>query len=218
MFYVCPAGRPGEARDEDDFYASGAGTVEHALKLAPPVARAVALEIGCGIGRNLFALAQRFESAIGVDVAAQMVERANASPRRPSNARALVGSGSTLDSIESGSVDFALCVVVLQHIEHWPSICSYLREIGRVLRPGASAALHFDTRRNTLGRRLYLALPDALLSPHHRRGMRRHPRTPGAVRTALDQAGLAIVAEQGVGTDDHWFGVRLAADPDPRGV
>lgn len=205
QFYVLSQGSPGDTISEDDFYQTGRRLVDRVLSDAPPAATDLAVEIGCGVGRNLFPMAERFGRAVGFDVSPEMARLTNEHERRPGNAEARAIAEPRLAGIEDGAVDLVLCVIVFQHIPDWGVIEAYLHEAGRVLREGGVAALHFDTRRPSLARRAYMALPDALLPKIHRRGMRRHPRAAALVRDAIGAAGLTIGRERGQGTDGHWF-------------
>ena len=77
---------PGRANHEpnawtvEEFLATGEQTVDHVLGLATlaglPVRFGSALDFGCGVGRLSLALATRFESVVGVDIAEGMLDAA----------------------------------------------------------------------------------------------------------------------------------------------
>jgi 2-polyprenyl-6-hydroxyphenyl methylase/3-demethylubiquinone-9 3-methyltransferase len=74
-----------------------------------------ALEIGCGDGMHLFALADSFAQGIGIDISEAMVNRAN--DRRRGHALRFVASlGEELATVGDGSVDVAYCVGSLEHM------------------------------------------------------------------------------------------------------
>ncbi len=210
-FFIVSEGQAGETLDEDAFYESGRGFVRWILSVLPPTAdvgRGRALDIGCGLGRNTFALAEHFGEAVGLDIADDMVGAANASARRPANARAALIGPDARFPVDDRSVDFALSVICFQHIPSWGVIERALAETGRLLVPGGVAALHFDTRPASPARTLYMALPDAVLPAVHRRGMRRVPRAAGRVRAALERIGLTVLGERDPDSAAHWFFVR----------
>src|SRR3954454_19384309 len=66
--------------DLDAFFETGRREVADLMALAErlerPVARAAALDFGCGVGRVTQALAEHFETVTGVDVAESMVREA----------------------------------------------------------------------------------------------------------------------------------------------
>lgn len=207
-FFIVSEGQAGATLEEDAFYESGRGFVHWILSVLPPTAalgRGRALDIGCGLGRNTFALAEHFGEAVGLDIADDMVEGANASARRPANARIERIGANARFPLDDACVEFALSVICFQHIPSRAVIERTLAETARVLTPGGLAALHFDTRRVSPIRLVYMALPDALLPPVHRRGMRRVPRGAGGVRAALGRLGLTIRGERDPDSAAHWF-------------
>ncbi len=91
-----------------------------------------ALEIGCGDGMHLFALADSFAQGIGIDISEAMVNRANA--RRSGNALRFVASlGEELATVDDGSVDVVYCVGSLEHMLDQQAVA---RAAFRVLRHG----------------------------------------------------------------------------------
>src|SRR4051794_40578916 len=65
--------------ERDEFLASGERDVAQILaraeELGRPARRETALDFGCGVGRTARALASRFASVVGVDIAPAMIER-----------------------------------------------------------------------------------------------------------------------------------------------
>ena len=97
-----------------------------------------ALDFGCGVGRLTRALADRFDTCDGVDVAASMVERARALNGDNERVRFHHNDAPDLQLFGDESFDFILALIVLQHME--PRLMrGYLREFLRVLRPGGVA-------------------------------------------------------------------------------
>ncbi|MHB8329636.1 MAG: class I SAM-dependent methyltransferase [Acidimicrobiales bacterium] len=124
--------------DNDAFWASGAEALENTLG---PFGRSIAaadrvLEIGCGIGRITKALAERAGHVIGVDVSAEMIERARLELAHLDNVELLAGNGRDLAQIPSSSCDVVYSFIVFQHIPDPAVTCNYVREIGRVLAGG----------------------------------------------------------------------------------
>ena len=82
-------GRKGGRWDVDEFFATGEAEIAHvfsvAASLGRPARRGRAIDFGCGVGRLTRALGTRFESALGVDISAGMIDqRATAERRVPS--------------------------------------------------------------------------------------------------------------------------------------
>ncbi len=99
------------------------------------------LEIGCGIGRMTRMLAEQAGSVLALDVSPEMVERARAYNPGLANVDWVVSDGRSLDGIDQATVDCCLSYVVFQHIPDPEVTLGYVREIGRVLKPGGWAAL-----------------------------------------------------------------------------
>jgi ubiquinone/menaquinone biosynthesis C-methylase UbiE len=91
----------------------------------------VVLDVGCGNGHHLAALAPEIARGVGVDVSPRMIELARrACPQRIAFQ---VGDATRLDGVASSSVDLALCIGAL---EHMVDKAAALASIHRVLRPG----------------------------------------------------------------------------------
>jgi ubiquinone/menaquinone biosynthesis C-methylase UbiE len=102
------------------------------------------LEIGCGPGRVLAPLAERFSHVIGIDFSKDMVEYARQRLQSVPNIRILHNDGRTIP-LPDASVDFIISVIAFQHMD-LPTIKSYLQEANRVLRDGGF--FRFQTRRD----------------------------------------------------------------------
>jgi SAM-dependent methyltransferase len=138
--------------DVDRFFATGVETAAAMLaqteRHGRPARRGTALDFGCGLGRVTRALAPHFERTYGLDVASTMIERAQQLDRRlgRSGAEFAVHDREDLSQYASGSVDFLLCLLVLQHLPSRDAIERYLREFVRVLSPGGVAAVQLPVR------------------------------------------------------------------------
>jgi len=131
------------ADDPDDFWTKGRRDFDAILEVAgaPEIgADDVLLDIGCGVGRMTRAAASKARRVIGIDVSAEMVELARNELRDLQNVELLVGDGTSLAGVGDASVDVVFSVVVFQHIPDPAITLGYVREIGRVLRPGGWAA------------------------------------------------------------------------------
>jgi SAM-dependent methyltransferase len=124
--------------DEKEFWESGPENLDRTLE---PFRRHIlpehrVLEIGCGIGRMTRALASRARHVVGIDVSDEMIQRARVALSDLDNVELIVGNGVDLESVEDSSIDVAYSFIVFQHIPDPRVTCGYIREIGRVLRPG----------------------------------------------------------------------------------
>lgn len=95
------------------------------------------LEIGCGAGRITRALAKLFGEVQAVDVSGEMVALAKSALRDFPNAHVHQNNGKDLSVIPGENYDFAFSTIVFQHIPSREVIYSYVREVNRLLRPGA---------------------------------------------------------------------------------
>ncbi len=140
-FYVA-TGR--EDWTEEEFFRSGETTVAEEILTdminicqgrSPGEMRV--LEIGCGAGRVTRALAGLFGEVHSVDVSGEMVELARSALADRPNAHVYKNNGMDLRVVPELPFDFAFSSIVFQHIPSLEVIESYLREVHRLLRPGA---------------------------------------------------------------------------------
>jgi SAM-dependent methyltransferase len=130
--------------NDEAFYASGELTVAEEIRTdmtnicqgRDPKQMRV-LEIGCGVGRVTRALANLFGEVHAVDVSGEMVERARKALASFPNAHVYQNNGMDLSIIPGGDYDFAFSTIVFQHIPSRDVIENYVREVARLLRPGA---------------------------------------------------------------------------------
>ena len=107
--------------------------------------RSEIVDIGCGVGRLTRALASRASHAYGLDVSSEMLELAKQHNSDLANVDWLHGDGSSLSPIPDASVDGCFSHVVFQHIPDPEITLNYVREMGRVLRPGGWALFQVST-------------------------------------------------------------------------
>jgi SAM-dependent methyltransferase len=102
------------------------------------------VDIGCGVGRLTRALAERAGEVIAVDVSSEMLSRARELNPQLRNVRWVHGDGETLPA-DDASVNGCVSHVVFQHLPDPELTLGYVREMGRVLRPGGWAAFGVST-------------------------------------------------------------------------
>lgn len=95
------------------------------------------LEIGCGAGRLTRALAKVFGEVHAVDVSGEMIAQARAALAACPNVRLYQNNGYDLSVLPEVPFDFAYSAIVFQHIPSRDIIENYVREVHRLLRPGA---------------------------------------------------------------------------------
>jgi len=129
---------------DQEFFASGERTVaEEILTDMTNICQGKdprqmkVLEIGCGAGRVTRALARLFGEVHAIDVSGEMVAQATAALRSRPNAHVYQNNGMDLSVVPGGDFDFAFSTIVFQHIPSREVIENYVREVHRLLRPGA---------------------------------------------------------------------------------
>jgi ubiquinone/menaquinone biosynthesis C-methylase UbiE len=127
-----------------EFFASGEETVKgHILNDMVNICQGrdprtmKILEVGCGAGRVTKALASVFGEVHGVDISAEMVRLARQALRPCGNAIVYQNNGVDLSVVPTNQFDFAFSYLVFQHIPSRAIVHNYLREVHRLLRPGA---------------------------------------------------------------------------------
>ena len=95
------------------------------------------LEIGCGAGRVTRALASQFGEVHAVDVSGEMIGQAKRALANQPNAHVYQNNGMDLSVVPPLQFDFAFSTIVFQHIPSREVIHNYVREVARLLRPGA---------------------------------------------------------------------------------
>ncbi|GAB6067721.1 hypothetical protein JCM13664_10390 [Methylothermus subterraneus] len=106
-------------------------------RLLAGTSRGTLLEIGCGTGIHLLALAPKFQRRVGIDLSPAMIERARTLCRNRgwTGIELFVSSAETLSGVQDASVDVALMVGVLEHV---PDKRAAFGQLRRVLKPGGA--------------------------------------------------------------------------------
>ncbi len=128
--------------DPEAFWASGPNDLDAmlgALGIAIEPGDDI-VEIGCGVGRMTRPMSERGGSVRALDVSAEMLDQARAENPQLANVEWIHGDGSALTGVGDSSADACISYVVLQHIPDPEVSLAYIREMGRVLRPGGWAA------------------------------------------------------------------------------
>jgi SAM-dependent methyltransferase len=140
---------------DEEFYRSGEVTLEEEIlndltnicQGKNPREMRV-LEIGCGAGRVTRAFAGFFGEVYAVDISREMVRQARRAVAEFRNARVFRNNGRDLSAVQEHwwhrlgigkrpQFDFAFSFMVFQHIPSREIIEGYVREVNRLLRPGA---------------------------------------------------------------------------------
>ena len=180
--------RKGGRWTQEEFLATGeeelSSVLATAAELGLPTSGAAFLDFGCGAGRITRAAAGRFERAVGVDIAAGMVDAARQLCADRPAAEFVVNTRPDLSLFEDGSFDLAYSTIVLQHQPTRELAAGYMRELVRVVRPGGGLVFQLPTETAPLHR---LQLSRRLHGVARRLGVsgrwliRRTPLTPMAM-------------------------------------
>jgi SAM-dependent methyltransferase len=133
--------------DVERFWAEGERAVDAILgELAIEIRTGDSIvEIGCGVGRLTRALAARAAHVVALDVSSEMLARARALNPEVRNVSWVHGDGESLAGVPDASADGCFSHVVFQHLPRPELTLGYVREMGRVLRPGGWAAFGLST-------------------------------------------------------------------------
>jgi SAM-dependent methyltransferase len=101
------------------------------------------LDIGCGIGRLLVALAPEVKRAVGIDVSAEMVKAAQRRCGRSENVEVLKGDGRGLTGLRDASFDLAIAVDSFPYLRQagYPLVQRFIADAERVLKPGGQLVI-----------------------------------------------------------------------------
>jgi SAM-dependent methyltransferase len=127
----------GEGREDLDMLLGMAGV---AIKPGDAV-----VDIGCGVGRLTRVIAARARQVYGLDISQQMLELARRHNAHLDNVTWLHGDGVSLAGVPDAGADACVSHVVFQHIPDPAITLGYVRDMGRVLRPGGWAAFQVST-------------------------------------------------------------------------
>ncbi|MFO0880971.1 MAG: class I SAM-dependent methyltransferase [Gemmataceae bacterium] len=177
------------------------------------------VDLGCGTGRLLLALAADGYSVLGVDLSAEMLGMAQAQARSLGLPVNLLRANLVhLDALADQSFDHAACLFsTLGMIVGRDNRRRMLEHAHRILRPGGRLVLHVHNRywhlRDAAGRRWLLgdlwrsvrghpAAGDRLMPPHQGLGpMTMHLFTCGEICALLRQVGFEVREVLPVGLD-----------------
>jgi len=195
--------------DPDAFWASGPNDVDAVLgalgvEIEPDDD---IVEIGCGVGRMTRPMAERGRSVRALDVSAEMLQQARAENPQLDNVEWIHGNGTELNGIDDASADGVLSYVVLQHIPDPQVTLGYIREMGRILRPGGWAAfqvsndpsVHKPRGERGAKQKLKVALGRAPGGQQHGAWLG-SAVTVNEVRAAAAEGGMEIARTEGEGT------------------
>jgi SAM-dependent methyltransferase len=172
----------------------------------------VVVEIGCGVGRLTRVIAGRAASVKALDVSSEMLAIARNENAQLENVEWIHGDGTSLAGIPDASADAAVSHVVFQHIPDPQITLGYIREVGRVLKPGGLAALHVSNDKAVHSQKQPMGERVRSLFGRAPKGQAHEAWTGSAVelgelRAAVADGGMAL--EKVVGEGTQYMVVRL---------
>lgn len=137
--------------DRDSFLNTGVEEVRSRLGLVTAFGCDVprsgsALDFGCGPGRLVYALAQYFESVVGIDASETMIDVARKNLEGTANAEVRLVKDPSLSLVSTGSIDFIYSNYVLQHIKP-RYVPEYLASFARITAPDGVISFHLPLPR-----------------------------------------------------------------------
>jgi ubiquinone/menaquinone biosynthesis C-methylase UbiE len=130
---------PFYVNDEDSFLQAQKNLTDYCIKHLDSLEGKTVLEIGCGNGIQAIYIKEKFNPRVitGIDLQEGNIKIANSEKERRhlENIFFFVSDAQNMTVIESQSVD---AVINIESAMHYPDKAMFLREIYRVLKPGAS--------------------------------------------------------------------------------
>lgn len=206
--------------DAERFWSDGAMWLDRLLgeldaELAPTDE---VVEIGCGVGRLTRVIARRAAGVRALDISERMLDRARELCSDLDNVSWVLGDGTSLQGIEDASADVCVSHVVFQHIPDPEITLGYVREIGRVLRPGGWGAFQISNEPQLHRRRTGLEAAKILLRALTLRGPKGQADPHwlgssvevGQLRRAASEGGMEVERVSGEGKQMCFVLVRHA--------
>jgi ubiquinone/menaquinone biosynthesis C-methylase UbiE len=138
-------------------------------------------------------MAETFDRVVGVDIAPSMIEQAQRLNRFPEKCSYVVNADDDLHTFPSGSFDFVICRIVLQHLPRHLAE-RYLADFFRLLSNRGVLVVQIPSRRIRRRRRYFLSRLFPAVASALRRISRRAPRIPMYVIPRRDVLALIRTA------------------------
>lgn len=132
---------------EEEFFKTGKAEIADLMAELTPLSRARerALDFGCGIGRLTRSLLDHYSEAYGVDVSANMIEKARQLTPR---CHFYVNESQDLSRFPDKTFDLIYSNRVLQHLPSSMMIGNFIREFFRVVTPGGIVVFQAPDRKS----------------------------------------------------------------------
>ena len=164
---------------------------EIVLKMSESWAGERILDIGTGTGRFALEIAQKGAMVTAVDISTSMLDVAKAKFRRAGLTGEFIQTSATQLPFREACFDGCICINVLSHLSEYQEV---LREMSRVLKPGAFVIANFP---NVLSYYLPYGLAVNALNRSLRRDVYTHWYRLSRLKKAYMRAGIRIEESQG---------------------
>lgn len=196
--------------DLEAFWATGPEVVASVLEVLGQQIRPTdaVVELGCGLGRLTRVLAASGSTVRALDVSGEMIRRAAELNAGLAGVTWIRCDGATFTDVADASADVVLSHVVLQHVPSAEITYSYVRDMGRILRPGGWAGFQVSNDPSVHHARTGPAAwkQRALAAIGRAPGGSDHPAwlgsavDVGVLRRTAEEAGLEVERLTGAGT------------------
>ena len=149
------------------------------------------LEIGCGIGRILIPMSEKFQEVIGIDISQEMVNIGKQKTKSIPNCKILLNNGIDLSSLSSDYFDFCYSFIVFQHIPEKKIVKNYIKEVARVLKP--NSYFRFQVRGTITTKPNQINTWDGVQFSSQE------------IHEFADDFGFRVIAESGESTEYYWI-------------
>lgn len=195
----------------DEFHIGGRAATGHLLDQLELPAGSHLLDVGCGIGGPARFVSSRVDRITGIDLTPEYIETGNALNGWLGLAdRIELRVGSALDiDVEDATFDGGYMIHVGMNIDDKSAL---LREVARVLRPGAMFGI-YDVMRMTAGDLVHPV-------PWATEAATGHVAEPERYRQAATDAGLTVVSENNrrEAAERFFEGAAARQNPSPLGL
>lgn len=170
----------------DSFEEGGRQDAERVGRYLTP--GAVALDLGCGMGRVARYVSEQCAQVWAVDASPRMLDLAAEYLADRANVRFARCYDTSFPEVPDASVDLAYSILVLQHMEREDAFC-LLKELLRVLRPGGTAYLTYP---NLLSDAYLTSFLDYVDNGEVTNPIRARMYTPQEVERLVPAAGFTV--------------------------
>jgi len=164
------------------------------------------LEIGCGIGRILIPMSEKFQEAVGVDISQEMINIGKQKTTNYPNCKILINNGTDLSDLTSNYFDFCYSFIVFQHIPEKQIVKNYIKEVARVLKPNSYFCFQIRGTHTIdpiklrllerIGEKKFTCPEDTWLGVQF---------SSQEMQDIAEEFGFEIIEESGEGTEYYWL-------------